>query len=101
MCKGHEKRDRLLVSKVEFKFQMSQRNKKLSIDPVFSNWVEFIVKVPTSLLLEIQRALRASIFFQISTFEFRKKIDALKQVVINLFRFFSKKKCFFLFTSVH
>ena len=25
-CKGHEKRDRILVSKVEFIFQISQRN---------------------------------------------------------------------------
>ena len=29
-CKGHEKRDRLRVSKVEFIFQISQRNKNFT-----------------------------------------------------------------------
>ena len=29
-CKGHEKRDRLLVSKVEFSFQISQWNINLT-----------------------------------------------------------------------
>ena len=41
-CKGHGKCDRLVVSKMDFSFQISQRNKSLSIDPVFSNWVNFI-----------------------------------------------------------
>ena len=31
-CKCHEKRDRLLVSKVEFNLQISQRNIRLPID---------------------------------------------------------------------
>ena len=39
-CKGHEKLDRPLVSKIEFK--ISQRNeKKLPFDSVFSNGVNF------------------------------------------------------------
>ena len=29
-CKGHEKHDRLLVSKVEFNFQISHRNKNFT-----------------------------------------------------------------------
>ena len=42
---GHQNRDPLLVSKVEFNFQISQWNKKkLSFDPVFSNWVIFLIK---------------------------------------------------------
>ena len=43
--KGHKKRDRLLVLKVLFKYQISQRVKALYIDPVFSNWVYLIKKV--------------------------------------------------------
>ena len=35
--KGQEKRDRLLISKVDFNFQISQRIKNLPIDTVFSN----------------------------------------------------------------
>ena len=48
-CKGHEKRDRLLISKIEIIYQISQRNESFasemisqrnkSIDPVFSNRV--------------------------------------------------------------
>ena len=40
-CKGREKRDRLLISKMEIKYQISQRNKIKRIDPVFSIWVNF------------------------------------------------------------
>ena len=29
-CKGHEKRDRLLISKMEINFQISQRNKSFT-----------------------------------------------------------------------
>ena len=36
-CKGHKKRDQILISKVSFVFQISQRNKTLPFDPVFSN----------------------------------------------------------------
>ena len=43
-CKSHEKRDRLLISKMEINYQISQRNKSLPIDPVFSNWVDFYQK---------------------------------------------------------
>ena len=35
-CEGHDKLDRLLVSNVEVNFQISQRNKKLPLDLVFS-----------------------------------------------------------------
>ena len=34
-CKGYEELDRIRFEN-EFDFQISQRNKKLSIDPVFS-----------------------------------------------------------------
>ena len=40
-CKGHEKLDRLLTSKIEFNYQISQRNNKNPINPVFSNRVTF------------------------------------------------------------
>ena len=35
-CKGHEKRDRILVPKVEFNFQISKRNKKIYLPMQFS-----------------------------------------------------------------
>ena len=44
-CKGHEKPDRLLIFKLEIKYQISQRNKFLPIDTVFSNWFDFNKKV--------------------------------------------------------
>ena len=44
-CKGHEKRDRLLVTKVVFNFQISLRNWKLIYWSSFSNWVTFIKRV--------------------------------------------------------
>ena len=40
--KGHEKHDRLFISKVDFNFQISQRIKNLPIDTVFSNWAKLI-----------------------------------------------------------
>ena len=44
-CKGHKKRDRLLVSKVEFSYQISSEVKSLRIDPIFSYWVKFMKKL--------------------------------------------------------
>ena len=43
-CKGHEKSDRFPVSKMDFNFQISQRNKKILTDPVLSNLFNFIDK---------------------------------------------------------
>ena len=45
-CKGHEKRGRLLVSKVDLNYQISERSKKKLTYryPVFSNWVNLIKK---------------------------------------------------------
>ena len=40
--KGHEKCDRLLVSKVEFGYQIFRRKNSIGIDPVFSNLVHFM-----------------------------------------------------------
>ena len=34
-CKGHEKRDQLLVSKADFDFQTSQRNKNFTYGYIF------------------------------------------------------------------
>ena len=45
-CQGHEKRDQLLVSKVDLSFQISQRNKILLIVPVFSNSFNLFHKFP-------------------------------------------------------
>ena len=43
--KGVEKHDRVLFSKLVFIFQISQRSeKKIAIDPVITNWVNFIKK---------------------------------------------------------
>ena len=44
-CKGQEKRDRLLISKMENNYQISQRNIFDRIDPILSNWVNFNKKV--------------------------------------------------------
>ena len=44
-CKIHEKRDRLLISKMELNYHISQRNKSSRTDPVFSIWVDFGKKV--------------------------------------------------------
>ena len=42
-CKGHEKLERHLISKLEFDYQASQQNKSLpNDDPVFCNCVSFI-----------------------------------------------------------
>ena len=43
-CKGHEKRNRHLFSKVDFDLQVYSGMKILYIDPLFSNWVNFIKK---------------------------------------------------------
>ena len=40
-CEGHEKCDRVVISKMEINYQISQRNKILPNDPVMSNWVNF------------------------------------------------------------
>ena len=63
MLKGLEKRDRLLVSKMELIFQISQRSKKKTIDPVFSNLVTFIENVFHQFFLEIQRIFEELVFF--------------------------------------
>ena len=62
--KGYEKHDQLLVSKVEFNFQISQRNKSsvLLFDPVFSNWVNLSINSQSLFVLEIRRALGQSVF---------------------------------------
>ena len=51
-CKIQEKREMLLVSKAEFNYQIFQRNENLLIDPVFSNWVNFIKKAHHKLFLK-------------------------------------------------
>ena len=44
-CKAHEKRERLLISKVDFNFQISQQENNIPIDPFCSNWSNFIKKM--------------------------------------------------------
>ena len=58
-CKGQEKRERLLVSKEDFNFQ-----KKTPIDPVFSNWVNFIRKLSINDCSWNSKSFKA-IFFEI------------------------------------
>ena len=40
-CKGREKRDRPLISKIEINYQDSSEKEVLPIDPVFSNRIIF------------------------------------------------------------
>ena len=63
----------------EFNFWISSGMKTLSIDSVFSNSVNVIKKAPIIIVLEYQRAERASIFL----FEIR------------MLRFFQQTQCFF------
>ena len=56
-----EKCNRLLISKVEFNWQISQRNKSLSIDSVFSNRVSLIKNTNRKLFL-ISKSLNAISF---------------------------------------
>ena len=61
--KGQKKPDQLLVSKVEFIFRYPSEVKYLPFDPVFSSWVNIIKKCQSYVVLEIERAIRASIFY--------------------------------------
>ena len=62
-CKSHEKRDQFLVSKVDFKFQISQQNEKLTHWNSFLKLGSFFKNVSIIIFLEFQRALMPSIFF--------------------------------------
>ena len=62
-CKGHEKRDRLLISKLEIKYQISQRNKFLPIDPAFSNWFKSNKKVSIINCSTISKSFKVIYFF--------------------------------------
>ena len=66
-CKGHEKRDRLLILKEEINFQISQLNK--SFDPVFSYWVNFIKKVFIINCSTNSKSFKAMFFFRNSKVE--------------------------------
>ena len=61
--KGHEKCDRLLILKMERNNQISQRNKSLRIDPVFSNWVNFNKKVSRLNCFANSNSFKAIYFF--------------------------------------
>ena len=79
-CKVHEERDRLRFEN-KFDFQICQRNKKLSIDPVF--WF-FFEKTPIRIFVEIPRALRSYIvLFKVQKLKF----------------FFRKQPIFFCFIA--
>ena len=52
---------------MEFNYQISQLNKVLPIDPVFSNWVNFNKNVHHKLFYKF-KSLKADFFF----FEFKK-----------------------------
>ena len=60
--KTQEKGDRLLVSKMNFNFQISLRNKK-PIDSVFSHWASFIEKVPMKNCFKNSKNLKDIVFF--------------------------------------
>ena len=47
--KAHEKRYRLLFSNIDFNYQISQPNKKISIDPIFKYTSEFLFFKYTSI----------------------------------------------------
>ena len=61
-CKGHEKRDRLLIAKMEFNYQISQGSKVKNIDVALSNLLNFIKKNSNHNLIVKIRDLRAYIF---------------------------------------
>ena len=65
-CKGHEKRDRLIISKTETNYQISQRNKSLT------NWVNFIFKKLNAYIINFSTNLKSfeaiSFFFEFQSF---------------------------------
>ena len=80
--KGHEKRDRLLVSKVKFNYQITQRNKYVLIQ--FSKYKFLSQRVKYKLFVKF-RELKGHIFF----------------CKIRMLRFVQKTCQFFLFPCVH
>ena len=79
-----QKRERFLVSKVEFFLRFPSEIKTLPIDPVFSIWVHVINKAPNIIVQKIRRASKHLFFF----FEIWKF-------------FFKKVSGFLMFTCVH
>ena len=82
-CQGHEKHDRLLLSKQDFNFRSPSDIENKPIDRVFfSNWVNYIKKMVDHILfaLEIQIVFRPYIFF----FEIRKLTFFQKKVFFSI-----------------
>ena len=59
---GHDRRDRVLISKMGFNIRFPSEIKVLLFDPFFSNWVSF-KNCLSKIVLQIQRAPRPSVFF--------------------------------------
>ena len=64
-CKGREKRDRLLISKMEINYQVPSEIKVLAFDQIFSNWVNFNKEVSMINCSTNSKSFKAIYFFYI------------------------------------
>ena len=62
-CKGHEKRSRLPILKMEINYPIFRRNKSLPMDSVFSDWVNINKKESFKTPSTISISLNAFYFF--------------------------------------
>ena len=62
-CKDHQRRGRLLISKMEINYQIPSEIKVLPIDTGFSNWVNFNLKVSIINCSIISESVKAIYFF--------------------------------------
>ena len=100
-CKGHEKRDLIVVSKVDF--QICQRLRELPISPVLSNLVDFVKKSVFFLKFEsfFWKILKGRIMFSLKIEIFRKILKG--HIIFSLkFESFSKQTSHcFLFAFIN
>ena len=75
--KGHEKRERLLISKMEINYEISQCNQILPIDPVFSNWVNVNKKVSITNCPVNSKSFKAIFLFEIQKLKILKKNESV------------------------
>ena len=68
-CEGHEKCDRLVISKMQINYQISQRNKILPNDPVLSNCVILTTIVHYKLFYKLKELQDHLIFDRCSKVE--------------------------------
>ena len=86
-CKGREKRDRLLISKMEINYQVPSEIKVLAFDQIFSNWVNFNKEVSMINCSTNSKSFKAIYFFYIEN----QKLKVIEK----------KQSVFFQFPCVH